>query len=200
MILCCRNWDGKIETKHRGDLETEKMSNEITPENNTDKFITTLPVVNAIDAPLRLLGIAIGGAVLSAVLWWAAVAGIAWLHETLTGSATIFAKIGSVLIYIFIVILAILMLLAFIGLWQDYGYYRKLQKQGITTQAKIVGKEMSESEEGPGLMYIFYQFQPDFVVKYQDTTKNARFYKQAEGAEITVRYLAENPQVTVVVL
>jgi hypothetical protein len=72
---------------------------------------------------------------------------------------------------------------------------RLLTNRGITTQANIVGRELDESNEND-LYMVYYQFKPEFVVKYVDDTHNQRFYRLEMGSQVLVLFLESNPEVT----
>ncbi|HMN91420.1 MAG TPA: hypothetical protein PKD70_15595 [Saprospiraceae bacterium] len=85
-----------------------------------------------------------------------------------------------------------------IELFRNIIYYRKLQKEGVTTQAKIVGKEWHDGGDSADDYYVFFQFRPDFVVKYSDNTPDYTYYNQPEGSEIKVLYLPANPRINII--
>lgn len=74
-------------------------------------------------------------------------------------------------------------------------FSRQLRLHATSTKATIVGREKVERPED-NLLYVFYQFRPDFVVRFQDSAKHPRLYSQPIGSEITVYYLPENPEIS----
>ncbi len=49
------------------------------------------------------------------------------------------------------------------------------------------------------MLWIYYQFQPDFVVKHEDETNDQYFFHLPMEHTIEVLYLTENPKITGVV-
>jgi hypothetical protein len=72
---------------------------------------------------------------------------------------------------------------------------KKLDSQGIQVQATVVGREVVEYEDKPNTYIIYYQFQPDFIVKYADFTEDRQFFNIPLGGQLAVRYLPENPEI-----
>lgn len=75
---------------------------------------------------------------------------------------------------------------------------QRLTRQGIAIQATVVGHEVDESRE-EDTYFLYYQFQPDFVVQYQDVTPNQQFFRTPLGDSLSVLYLPEKPELTGVV-
>ncbi len=72
---------------------------------------------------------------------------------------------------------------------------RQLERRGKRVQATIVGRE-SDLNADPELYWIYYQFHPDFVARYQDETKDQDLFQLPVGHNLEVLYLPESPQVT----
>lgn len=73
-------------------------------------------------------------------------------------------------------------------------FAQQLRLHATSTKATIVGREKVERPED-NLLYVFYQFRPDFVVRFQDSAQHPRLYSQPIGSEITVYYLPKNPEI-----
>lgn len=73
-------------------------------------------------------------------------------------------------------------------------FARQLHLHPTSLKATIVGREEVERPEDD-LLCVFYQFRPDFVVRFQDSAQHSRLYSQPIGSEITVYYLPENPKI-----
>ncbi len=72
----------------------------------------------------------------------------------------------------------------------------EFQTKALTTQAKIVGKYKDEDGEGIGY-YIYYQFKPDFIIKVLlKSGRQLALYELAEGTEITIEYIPDEPTKT----
>jgi hypothetical protein len=69
-----------------------------------------------------------------------------------------------------------------------------LRTKGIQAIGIVVGRERDSSGEEDAL-YVFYQFRPDFVVRYTDNSKTQKFYKLPLDSKIPVQYLADNPEI-----
>jgi hypothetical protein len=73
-----------------------------------------------------------------------------------------------------------------------------LKRHGRAVKATVVGHEADERNE-EDVYLIYYQFRPDFVVRYQDNTTKRRWFHVPTGNQISVLYLLDNPEVTAVV-
>lgn len=78
--------------------------------------------------------------------------------------------------------------------YKAYGIRRSLRRFGKDTQASIVGKEVDDREESD-LYYIYFQFEPGFVVKYNDDSRNQQYYRIPLNDTLRIRYLPDNPEV-----
>ncbi len=72
---------------------------------------------------------------------------------------------------------------------------KKLDSQGVQVEATVVGHKVEEYEDEPNIYIVYYQFRPDFMVKYTDFTEDKRFFNTPLGGKLSVRYLPENPEI-----
>jgi hypothetical protein len=82
----------------------------------------------------------------------------------------------------------------------DIRLRQKLDKQGVQVLATVVRHEVAEREDQPDLYNVYYQFQPDFIVKYTDFTTDRRFFNTPLGGKLSALYLSENPETTGLIL
>jgi hypothetical protein len=156
-------------------------------ENNTEKaFSPDLKIVEAVRSRwsnINWLLVSVG--VLGLFGYWFVVALIRWLQE------------GGLWLTLTLVFSGIVALVTY-GMLSDSVETvlrrRKLQREGVAADARIVGREVEEVGEGE-MYYIYYQFRPDFVVKYHDITWNQNYFKMPLGSTLPIRYLAENVEV-----
>lgn len=122
-----------------------------------------------------------------------------WLAESLGETFRWLAKAGSV----FLSLLCLLLLLGAALTMQDslrnIRLARQLRRKGVRTTAVVVGREKVEHAE-EDILYVFYQFRPDFVVRLQDSNHNPVFYPLPLGSKVSVVYLAERPEVSTLVV
>ncbi len=167
----------------------------LSQSNEKRKFITDLPIVEATNSPLRHIVSVLLMILLSLMLFLGGIAGTFWIYDVLTKPGNIFSKAGSVIIYLLVLLFALVAPWSVIQVWRETVNYRKLKQEGVTTKAKIVGKDYYENTESADDYYIYYQFRPDFVVKYNDVTSGYIYYNQPEESEINVLYLPSDPRI-----
>jgi hypothetical protein len=76
---------------------------------------------------------------------------------------------------------------------------QKLDREGIRIQAIVVGHNIVEYEDNPNIYIVYYQFQPDFIVKYTDLSPDRRFFDIPVGGKLSVRYWTKNPEINGVI-
>lgn len=95
----------------------------------------------------------------------------------------------------------LLIVLLGLGTWlyvydkiRDMFLVRQLNQRGISGTAVVVGHEKDARGE-EDQYYVFYQFSPDFVVKYQDETKTKSWYNLPKGTSLSIVFLEQKPEV-----
>jgi hypothetical protein len=112
----------------------------------------------------------------------------------------VYAKDSTSLFFPFIII----GLVTWLNIWLFRVYLRarkrinavkeEFKSKGITTLAKIVGKERVDGGESADDFYIYYQFQSTFIVKAILTrSKEKTYFNLPEGSEIEIEYIKDNP-------
>ncbi|MCS7036878.1 MAG: hypothetical protein RMJ33_08855 [Saprospiraceae bacterium] len=160
------------------------------------------PALKVVDANLSIRGAMwqlAGMAFFALILVFLCYVGILWVKEALSGKVSWLGILGFAL-------LAPLCLLLFWGAiatvrdnFQQIHFARQLRQRAAQTKATIVGREKVERTED-NLLYVFYQFHSNFVMRFQDSAVNPQFYPLPVGSKITVYYLPENPEVNSIVI
>lgn len=74
---------------------------------------------------------------------------------------------------------------------------KQFKEKGVSTQAKIVGKECVDGGESADDYYVYYQFRNDFIVKADlVSSKEMAYYNLPIGATIEIEYLSDDPTQT----
>ncbi len=100
--------------------------------------------------------------------------------------------------------LIIIGLVAWLNVWLLRVYLRarkrinavkeEFKSKGVTALAKIVSKQQVDGGESADDFYIFYQFQPTFIVKaILLSRKEKDYFNLPEGSEIEIEYIKDNP-------
>ncbi len=102
--------------------------------------------------------------------------------------------------WMLILVLALVLYLMASGVYtalKEIRQRKKLEQQGIATQATVVGRELDERNE-ENIYLVYFQFHPDFVVQYQDNTPNNQFFQLPMSSTLSILYLSDNPEVIAV--
>ncbi|NJL15473.1 MAG: hypothetical protein HC913_22345 [Microscillaceae bacterium] len=71
---------------------------------------------------------------------------------------------------------------------------KQFKEKGVSTSAKIIGKERVDGGESADDYYVYYQFKSDFIVKADLlNSKEKAYYNLPIGATIEIEYLSDNP-------
>jgi hypothetical protein len=107
-------------------------------------------------------------------------------------------QLGGWIVYALVGLLAVLLGL---GMWlyvsdkvRDVLLVRQLNRRGIRGTAVVVGHEKDERGEDEQY-FVFYQFSPDFVVKYQDETAGKIWYNLPKDTQLRIVFLKQNPEI-----
>ncbi|MFM9951947.1 MAG: hypothetical protein ACKV1O_28715 [Saprospiraceae bacterium] len=142
-------------------------------------------------AVLYFGGMGCFGVVMTYLLYY----GFLWMAETFVQKFAWLAKISSFFLFLICLLLFSGTLLNMRDSVRNIRFSRQLRKKGIWTMGNVVGREKIDRTEDD-TFYVFYQFRPDFVVRFHDDTNNLQFYKLSMGSEVKVCYLADNPEVS----
>jgi hypothetical protein len=150
-------------------------------------FSPDLPVVDAVALPKdnrsKLLGAALLGVFFGSIFYYSIV--------YMPSDAGVLHHFTTVALALTMVALIIGFKGVLIGIWRR----RQLDLCGVKVQAIVVGRE-SDIHVDPELYWVFYQFLPSFVVKYQDETPDQHFFNLPDAQTIEALYLPENPRIT----